>query len=355
MKVAADIQKIDSNFNVEKPKSSETIVFYDVDEAPFRVYGLLRDNGVYYRLPKAVADSVNEGVANLAIHTAGGRVRFVTDSRKIAIKAQMHNIGKMPHFALTGSAGFDVYIKRGGKDIYYKTFVPPFDITDGYESTIVFDTQENREVTINFPLYSGVKKLFVGLKNGSHLDRAPDYKVEKPVVFYGSSITQGGCASRPGNSYEAIFSRLRDCNYINLGFSGSARGEDEIASYIKGLDMSAFVYDYDHNAPTPEHLKNTHKRMFDSIREANPDLPILMLTRPKWHYTAEEEERIAIVKATYDAAMASGDENVYFLTGRDLIKEEFAETFSVDDCHPNDSGFVSMAMAVAEAFRRMGN
>ena len=86
------------------------------------------------------------------------------------------------------------------------------------------------------------------------LKDAPEYRIKKPVVYYGSSITQGGCASKPGSSYESILSRRFDCDYINLGFSGTAKGEDEIVDYIKGLEMSVFVMDYDHNAPTTEHL-----------------------------------------------------------------------------------------------------
>ncbi len=344
-----EISKIDPNFKVEEHIEQGSIRFYDADEKPFKIYGLMRQSGVYYRLPKEVADSVNEGVASLADNTAGGRVRFVTNSKEIAIKTQMHNIGKMPHFALTGSAGFDIYVGN----IYYKTFIPPFDIENGYESHMSFETEEFREITVNFPLYSGVKKLYIGLNENSTIECAPDYKTEKPVVFYGSSITQGGCASRPGNAYQAICSRKLDCNFVNLGFSGSARGEDEIANYIKTLDMSAFVYDYDHNAPTSEHLKKTHKKMFDIIRSENPILPILMLSRPKSHLTSDEKARLEIIKQTFISAKENGDENVYFISGKDLISAEFDETFSVDDCHPNDSGFVSMAEKIAETLGKI--
>ncbi len=124
-----------------------------------------------------------------------------------------------------------------------------------------------------------------------------------------------------------------------------------MAQYIKDLDMSAFVYDYDHNAPNAEHLKKTHKRMFDTIRTANPDLPILMLSMPKFHLAADEEKRLEIIRETYETAVNQGDKNVYFISGRDLIGEDFAEIWSVDDCHPNDSGFASMAMAIVRIFK----
>ncbi len=346
-----DINKIDENFGTQRFVTQDGLAFFDAEDKPFKIYGLLNEDGAFCRLPKAVAETVNEGVAELYTHTAGGRVRFVTDSKEIAIKAKMCNVSKMPHFTLAGSAGFDIYIKKDGKNIYYKTFLPPYDIEDGYESRVSFESEELREITINFPLYSGVVKLFIGLCENCKIEYACDYEIEKPVVFYGSSITQGGCASRPGNSYEAIFSQELNCNYLNLGFSGSAKAEDEIAEYIKGLDMSAFVYDYDHNAPTTEHLKATHKRMFDIIRNANPDLPILMLTRPTSHLTEDEKERIRIVKETFEAAKKQGDKNVYFICGTDLIPEEIAEIWSVDDCHPNDSGFASMAKEIIKAFK----
>ena len=88
------------------------------------------------------------------------------------------------------------------------------------------------------------------------------YVVEKPIVFYGSSITEGGCASRVTNAYPALLSKWLNADYINLGFSGSAKGEIPVAEFIAEQSMSAFVYDYDHNAPNPEHLAATHEAFF---------------------------------------------------------------------------------------------
>ncbi len=345
-----EMGNIDPNFKTQATEIQGDINFFDAEDEPFRIYGLMKQDGIFCRMPKSVAEKVNDGVKELYVHTAGGRVRFATNSKEIAIKAQMHSICRFPHFTLAGSAGFDIYIEKDGEDIYYKTFMPPYDITDGYESKIVFPTAEMRKITINFPLYSGVNKLYIGLCENSISERAEDYKTEKPIVFYGSSITQGGCASRPGNSYEAIFSRVLNCNYINLGFSGSARGEDEIAQYIKGIEMSAFVYDYDYNAPNAEHLKKTHKRMFDTVRKAQSNLPILILSRPKFHLTEDDEKCFEIIKETYESAKNGGDKNVFFLSGKDLIGEEIAEIFSVDDCHPNDCGFMSMAKEIIKIF-----
>jgi len=343
-----DITKIDKNFAIETNIEREGLTFYDIQQEPFQTYGIYWENGKYRRMPESVAKATNPGVGELHADTAGGRVRFVTDSPYIAICAQMGEVRKMSHFPFTGSIGFDLYTGKR----YIKTFVPPVDVTDTVEGVVDVDGVE-REYTINFPLYSQVCKLYIGIREGSTLKAAPEYRFSKPIVYYGSSITQGGCASRPGNAYQSILTRELDCDHINLGFSGSAKGEDVIAEYIAGLEMSVFVYDYDCNAPTPEHLRVTHERMFKIIRKAQPELPIVMLTRPKYYLNAEEEERVAIVEKTYGNAIAEGDRNVYFIPGPELILELVRETATVDDCHPNDSGFVSMAYVLGEKLKRI--
>ncbi len=345
-----DISKIDENFRIVN-STAEGVCFYDADSAHFRVHGLLREDGTYCRLPSAVAQATNEGVARLAWNTAGGRVRFVTDSPEIHIRAAMFDIGKIPHMALTGSAGFDLYVDEGGGQQYRGTFIPPYDMTEGYSSMLHLPDARRRVVTIHFPLYSSVKRLLIGMPEGAVLEKAPAYGVEKPVVYYGSSITQGGCASRPGNAYEAIVSRWLDCDHINLGFSGSARGEDSTTAYIAGLDMAALVMDYDHNAPSCAHLEATHQRMFQTVREKQPTLPILLMSRPVYRLTAEEQERLAIIRRTYEVAKAGGDDHVYLLEGPAMIGASMADVCSVDGSHPNDSGFVMMARAVAAVLK----
>ena len=339
----SDISKIDSNFAIETKIDKEDIKFYKIDDAPFKIYGVFRENGKFRRMPEDVAKSVSEGVYALHSNTAGGRVRFVTDSPYIAIYAKMDGLGKMPHFTLTGSVGFDLYIDNN----YAKTFAPPLDIEDGYESIFELEKKELREITINFPLYSNINELFIGLQDTAHISEAKAYKNAKPMVYYGSSITQGGCASRPGMSYQAIVSRALDYDYINLGFSGNAKAEDEIIEYIKNLDMSIFVYDYDHNAPSVEHLEKTHEKMFKAIREKNPLLPVIMMSRPKHFLTDEEKIRRNIIETTYRNAVLSGDKNVYFIDG-EALTELCKDSGTVDNCHPTDFGFASMAKALTE-------
>ena len=339
----SDISKIDKNFAVKTNIDKDGIKFYNADESPFKVYGVFRENGKYRRMPESVAKSVNAGVYGLHANTAGGRVGFKTDSSYVAIVAQMDALGKMPHFPFTGSIGFDLYADNE----YIRTFVPPVDVSDGYEGLIELGSEKLREITINFPLYSDVKQLYIGIDEGAAIEESAPYKNTKPIVYYGSSITQGGCASRPGMSYESIISRRFGYDYINLGFSGSARAEDEIADYIKGLDMSLFVYDYDHNAPTVEHLRNTHERMFKAVRAAKPDIPIIMMSRPKFKLTDEETERLDIIKTTYNNAVAAGDRNVYLIDGKALTAL-CKNDGTVDNCHPTDFGFASMAKALGD-------
>ena len=347
----SNIAAIDPNFKVVSEIKEKDIRFYNVTQKPFQLYGVFYDAGKFRRLPEDIAKSVSAGVCGLHANTAGGRVRFKTDSAYIAINVKMPKIGKMPHFALTGSSGFDLYV-FDQEEKYNNTFVPPFDIEDGYESIVYFNSSKMREITINFPLYSEVSELYIGLQEGAMICEPKPYKTEKPVVYYGSSITQGGCASRPGNSYESVIARRLDVNYINLGFSGNAKGESVFAEYIKCLDMSAFVYDYDYNAPSAEHLADTHKNFYSIIRKANPTLPIVIMSRPKFTLSDNEKLRLDIIKKTYEEARADGDKNIYFIDGATLMALARDEG-TVDGCHPNDFGFASMAKAVGDVLEKI--
>jgi hypothetical protein len=252
---------------------------------------------------------------------------------------------------LTGQCGFDLYADGTG---YVATFRPPASLKNGYESIVATGSDKMRTYTLFFPLYSGVKKLYIGLCEGAKLEAPAPYEIEKPIVYYGSSITQGGCASKPGDSYQAFISRELNANFLNLGFSGNAKGEFTIAKYISGLEMSAFVYDYDHNAPNQMHYEATHERMFKVVRDANPTLPIIIVTRPKCNLSEGEIKRRDTAYATYKKAIAKGDENVYFIDGSTLCSEA-GDSALVDGCHPTSLGFFLMARGIGKVLKEALN
>jgi len=256
---------------------------------------------------------------------------------------------RMSHFPLTGTTGFDLYSDEDGRSVYIGTFVPPYDIGTSYESLVKFGGEKMREITIHMPLYANVTELYIGIDENATLKASTPYEHERPAVFYGSSVTQGGCASRPGNSYEAVLSRELSLDHVNLGFSGGAKAEDEmieyLASYLKEINASLFVLDYDYNSPSKEHLEATHEKAFKRIREVNRSLPILILSRPKYRLSYDERLRREIIRRTYENAVNSGDKNVYFIDGVDLM-ELCREDGTVDNCHPTDFGFASMAAKI---------
>ncbi len=343
-----DIQKIDERLRVDTKIDDTGLVWHSSEEEPFRIYGVFKAEDGYRRVPKDVAEATSDEVSVLSTNTSGGRVRFVTNSRRIAIRATMSSICVMSHMAHAGIHGFDLY----ADGVYTKTFIPPTDIKQGYESLHGFPDGRERLITLNMPLYNGVSELYIALDEGAEIKPAPNYKYECPVVYYGSSITQGGCASRPGTSYEAFLSRALDCNYINLGFSGSGKAEDAISEYMASLDMSVFVMDYDHNAPSVEYLGATHEKLFNRIRNAHPGMPIIIMSRPKYYLTETEVRRREIIRATYLSAKESGDENVYFIDGQTLMSPEIQNEGTVDDCHPTDLGFYSMAQVILPVLRK---
>ena len=359
------LSEVDENLKIETNLKKDDIRFYDVLKPPFTLYGVIppeKSGEIFYRIPPEVAETVNRGVAAMNRCTAGGRVRFKTDSSYVAIRVDIPSeqdlLDHGPHMAFTCAAGMDLYETIDGKERYVLTFIPPLNFKEYYESIIEFPDARERELTINMPLYGGFTRFLIGVEEGAKIEKGREYTHSLPVVYYGSSVTQGGCASRPGNSYQSIISRRLDCNYINLGFSGWARGEQTMADYISKLPMSVFVFDYDHNAPTAEHLAATHQAFFKTVRKANPELPIIFASKPHaesltaYRSAEDVEARFQIIKRTYDEAVASGDKNVYLIDGRDMVKD-IPDCWSVDISHPTDIGFYAMAKAFGDVLEKI--
>ena len=350
----SDISKIDSNFKAAVIDGRET-AYYDVTAAPFVLEGFGWQDRPYYRVPGYfTTDEVGGGVLALAKHTSGCCVRFKSDSSFIALRARLHCSCDMNHMPRCGSAGFDLYIKdKNGKFSFVKAVQPNAQEVD-LERLVYPNTPGGMtEYLLNLPLYGGVEKIELGVAPGSHFEAPTPHKIEKPIVFYGSSITQGGCASRPGNAYSNMLCRKLDAPQINLGFSGSGKGEPAFAEAIAKLDMSCFVLDYDHNAPNTEHLTATHETFFKIIREKNPTLPILILSKCDFHDTDDDRARREIIRKTYENAIAAGDKYVAFIDGELLWGVTDRDACSVDGCHPNDLGFYRMAETIYPVLKKL--
>ena len=348
-----EISKIDKNFT--HVTSDGELLFYDVNKAPFRVYGLLWEDGTgFTRMPSDIAGKVSDGVFTLAKNTAGGRVRFSTDSSVIAVRCRIPQSWRMAHMTDAGSAGFDLYNYSEGKQRFVGAFIPQRANTPEYELTLKLATSEMRDFVLDMPLFSSLSSLEIGLQKGSALNCGSEYKHKKPLVFYGSSITHGACASRPGLCYEAIISRRLDTDFVNLGFSGGAKGEDTVMTYIAGLDMSMFVYDYDYNAPSAEHLMATHYKGYRKVRDSHPDIPIIMASSPNFSNPARDgKARRDVIAATYEKALSEGDKNVYFVDGEKEFATFFDDGRTVDGTHPNDVGFEIMAKAFGDIAEKL--
>ena len=181
------------------------------------------------------------------------------------------------------------------------------------------------------------------------------YKTQKPVVFYGSSITQGGCASHSGNEYDHMLSRWLSTDFINLGFSGNAKGDAKFAEYIAGLDMSVFVMDYDYNAPNAEHLQATHLPFYEIIRKAQPNLPIIFISASNTEYLQDSDKRREIIFNTYKTAKKRGDKKVWFVDGATIYGKggvDGRNECTVDGIHPNDMGMYRMAKAIYPVLKK---
>jgi lysophospholipase L1-like esterase len=330
--------------------------YYSCQDAPIKLYGLCAEAlpEHFYRLPPELIERLGGGVKDRAMLPMGGRVRFRTDSESIVIKATLKTNKIDWAVPLSCSANSTVLIGET-KSLRLAGLAGPHDYTSLYtESTIRKKAGVTEDVAIYLERNEILEKMEIGIDDGASLEAPTPYAIEKPILYYGSSITEGGCATRTSNAYVALVSAWLDADFVNLGFSGAAKGEAEIAEYIAGLDISAFVYDYDHNAPTAEHLAKTHEPFFRIIRRAKPDLPVLMLSRPGMDdYTEDSAARAAIIRKTYENALAAGDKNVAFIQGNELFGSGERSSCTIEGCHPNDLGFMRMAKRVYPELKKL--
>lgn len=347
--------EVDKNLAIETVVTEPDVRYHDVRRAPFTLYNFEdpANDTIFRRVPADVAEATNPGVVKLAQETAGGRVRFSTDSQYIAIRAEFAVVGRNSHMTLAQSAGFDLYEDTAADSRFIKAFLPPYKMEDGYEQIVRFGSRRMRHFTIHFPLHSRIRNLYVGLQEDATLGEELPYRNRKPIVIYGSSIVHGTGACRPGLCYSNILCRRLNMNVLNYGFSGNAKGEPAIANWLAEKEMSLFISDYDHNAPTPEHLAATHLPLYEAIRAKHPDIPYIMISKPNvaTNITAANEQRKDIILDTYHHALAAGDRNVYYIDGESFFQGKYEYDCTLDGTHPNDLGYVLMADGIEDTIR----
>ena len=320
----------------------------------------------YDRLPISYKEKVRDPVWDLSKASAGITVRFHSNSTSINLKWTVLNDLDMSHMAATGIKGIDLYTKYNNKWRYvttagalvglktYQNKSIPADSINEYE-LIKNMTPEFREYKLFLPLYDGVTKLEVGIDSAASIEKATPSS-EKPIVFYGTSITQGGCASRPGMAHTNIISRKLDVDCINYGFSGNGRMETPIVELISEIDARFYVIECLQNMDS-EQVKERVKPLVDIIRTNHPHTPIvlvenMMYTMAFLNQTLETrliEENTAL-KNEYDKIIKSGTPNIFYIKdNKDFLVDNEG---TVDGVHLTDLGFLRYADYLMENFKK---
>ncbi len=346
-----DVKSVDKNMDFNQGTLSG-IKWISPRESPFLITGFpwINKESIYRRLPLNPKYKLTDAVNILADCTAGGQIHFKTDSSKIHIKVFLSGIANMVHMPATGQCGFDLYI--GNETNLHYCSTTKYDHRNTEYECLLYDgtTKENKNVLINFPLYQGVNEVYIGIEENCNIFAPPKFVYSKDIVFYGTSITQGGCASRPGMAYTNILSRKLNANCINLGFSGSGCGEPEMAKIISEMNnIGLLVLDYEPNCLSTENYMETLPKFIEIFRKKQKQVPILVISRISYSLDIfypetlkERVERNNFQKYLVDSLRAKGDSALFFCDGSTLLGEDFHEC-TVDGIHPTDLGFSRIA------------
>lgn len=361
-KKGVDAIKLDSNMTVNNIRD-DSLHWLSPLEQPFHIAGFawFATDRQYRRLPVSSADLLPPAVHMLANCTAGGQIRFRTDSSRLSVRVKLAAAANMYHMPATGQCGFDCYLGEHGNQRYLSTTRFDYSLPE-YEAQL-FDWKEKREVqvTLNFPLYQGVEEVWIGVDTDAAVWAPEPYASTQPIIVYGTSITQGGCATRPGMAYTNILSRSLPYEFINLGFSGSGRGEPEVARIIASIENPAlYILDYEANTGTVERMAETLPAFIQILRERNPEVPILVVSKipyaTEYFYPEALQlrlERLNVQQSTVERLQAAGDANIHFFDGGTLLGDYLYEECTVDGVHPNDLGFLRIAESLQPVIRNL--
>lgn len=330
-------------------KNEAEVVWQDVKDWPIEGRGWPKAERLRFfdRFPSKAKETLRAPVWNLSQHSAGMAVRFRSDAERIHLRYKLLNPGlAMPHMPATGVSGVDLYARDGKRWRWVGATKPTKqNVTTSLAANL--DPGE-REYLAYLPLYNGVETMAFGVEKGAKLEPLPARG--KPVVFYGTSITQGACASRPGMCHTAILGRLLDRETLNLGFSGNGRMELEVADLLAELDAAAYVIDCLPNI-TGDAVAERTAPLVHRIRKDRPDTPIILVedrtnanawikqgARDRHEYSRDK------LQQAFEQLKHSGVQHLHYIEGATLIGKDGDGT--TDGSHPNDLGFARQARAM---------
>ena len=315
------------------------------------IHDSLKENK-YDRLPASYKEIVREPVWDLSKHSSGLSIRFLSNSSVITAKWEVLNNFSMDHMPDTGIKGVDLYFKDNDEWQYINTGVP---VGFNNEYKLVENMEnELREYKLFLPLYDGIKNIEIGVDSISYIKR-PKINEKKPIVFYGTSITQGACASRPGMAHTNIISRQLDRDVINFGFSGNGRMEESIANLISDSNPIFYVIECMPNMYPPDLVSNNTIPLIDTIRAKDSDTPIILVDLFTSPITALDKNAIRgtsemnnALKSQYDKMINSGYNNIIYLETQSALGNDFEGT--VDAVHFTDLGFIRYSDFLVKKF-----
>ena len=355
-----------ASVNVFAQKASE-LKYYDVRELALPVLGkgfedCVRQNdtisdGYFTRLPADLQGVVRKAVWDLGQNSAGLAIRFRTNSKCIGAEWRPLNNFGMSHMTPTGVRGLDLYALVDGEWLFVGAGQP-----NGKKSRNVFIRKmdgQMREYIMYLPLYDGVKNLSIGIDSTAVIEKphvadlVPSEK-NLPIVFYGTSVTQGGCATRPGMAYPSIIERKLHRETINLGFSGNGRMDKCLGEKIAKIPASMYVIDCLANC-TSQIVKDSTEHFIRAIVEANPNVPVLMVSNYCYPYQyldaqfqIDTPEENAIWKEFAQKFRKEGYKNVRYIdayANGNMKKSPIGPDHegTVDGVHMTDLGFLRFA------------
>lgn len=340
--------------------SDAPLLWQEPCNPPFRLTGFpwYAQDGAYRRLPLKFTEDLPAAVDELANHTAGGQVSFQTDSSQIAIRVELAGRADMNHMPATGQCGFDLYIGTPFAQRFHS--VTTYDHTQTMYELLLFEhsDREMRNVTLNFPLYQGVKQVQIGLEPQAQVTSPLPWSADGRLVFYGTSVTQGGCASRPGMAYTNILSRALNFETVNFGFSGNGRGEPEVLRLVADVpNPLLFMLDYESNSGGT--LPETLPKAIRILRHKHRSVPIAVVSRLAFAGDAIYDDWRQALESSRDMQAAlvadlrsKGDTEIYFIDGSKLLGTDF-DACTVDGFHPTDLGFMRMAQGMENEIDRI--